>query len=107
MRLTDKQKLVLVALHAYTRPPTSRQIADRLDRPRWRGRRWHRVQVHGILRRLERRGLVERRTENETIGAAMVATRVLWSLTSEGQVVALAAEEPSTMTTDGIRHLDK
>ena len=91
-RLTEKQQLVLTALDEYTIAPTARRVADRLDRPRWRAKRWHRRQVHGILDRLERRGLV-RGIEQRAGGRGGERWETVWSLTDAGKAALTAAAE--------------
>ena len=54
MRVTDKQRTVLLALAQYKEPPTTRQLADRLDRPRPFSPKHSYDEVYGHLRRLER-----------------------------------------------------
>lgn len=75
MKVTDKQRALLEVLGAYTNPPSSRQLADRSDRPRAYSRTHSRDEVHASLRRLEKRGLVTRTGERP----------VRWVLTDDGR----------------------
>jgi DNA-binding PadR family transcriptional regulator len=95
------QRLALMALadldHRET-PPTPREISDFISRKMrwtWRQPAAEAEAMAGTLRRLERRGLVER------LGVALSGARC-WTLTDEGRSVVASFEAlPTEEPTDG------
>jgi DNA-binding PadR family transcriptional regulator len=59
--LSRKSQSVLSVLAGYSRPVSARQLADRLDAPRFGARRWTYARTYAILRRAERDDLVDSR----------------------------------------------
>lgn len=58
VRLTLDQRSILRMVGEYVDAPTSRQVADRIERPKANSRYWSFDQVDASLRRMAKRGLV-------------------------------------------------
>lgn len=75
--LTNQQITAMNTLTGYTHPPTTRQLADRLERPTTGTALWSYARTYATLWRLARRGLISRTPIGD-------GTRSGWALTYNG-----------------------